>query len=136
MENLFNYKRTYKDINGEEYIDMCIPSLKTSNLEANSFVKLNETYNGRIDKFVWDFVSKDIGDGIDMVMYFNHIFNPFAIKEGDILFTPVDGSGEFMTQSEPELPDGSVLSSHSPETKQMTYAERIEYLSKLGFGVK
>lgn len=136
MNKLFDYKRTYKNIDGVELVDMCIPSLKADNLEANSFVRLNESYNGRLDKFVWDFVSKDMDDGIDMVMYFNHIFNPFAIQDGDILFTPVEGSGQYIKQSEPELPDGSVLSSRSPETKQMTYAERIEYLARLGLGIK
>ena len=72
---------------------------------------------------------------IDMVMYFNHIFNPFAVEEGDILYTPVIQDELYYTQSEPELPDGTVLSMNSIGEKKMTYAERVDYYSKLGLGV-
>ena len=135
MEKLFSNKRTYVDKDGNELVDMCIPSLKLDSIQANSFLKLNETYNGRIDRFTYEHVSTDLDSAIDMVMYFNHIFNPFAVKEGDILYTPVIQDELYYTQSEPELPDGTVLSMNSIGEKKMTYAERVDYYSKLGLGV-
>ena len=41
MEKLFSNKRTYVDKDGNELVDMCIPSLKLDSIQANSFLKLN-----------------------------------------------------------------------------------------------
>lgn len=135
MENLFSNKRTYIDKDGNELVDMSIPSLKLKDMEANSFLKLNESYNGRIDKFAYDHVSTDLDNAIDMVMYFNHIFNPFSISEDDVLYTPVIQDELYYNQDEPELPNGTIMSMNSKGEEKMTYAETVDYYSKLGLGV-
>ena len=104
-------------------------------LNANSFIRLNSSYNGRLDRFVYNHVSKSIDDGLDKTMYYNHIFNPFAVEEGDILYTPVEGGEVYQKLSEPQLPDGNVLSNKLLGKKQMTYAEKVEYYAKLGLGI-
>lgn len=135
MDKLFSNKRTYKTEMGEEFIDMSIPSLTLKKLNANSYVRLNLSHNGRLDRFVYETVSRDLDDGLDMTMYINHIFNPFAVKEGDILYTPVNNDDVYKKQTEPILPDNTKLSDRTTATKQMTYAERVEYLAKMGMGI-
>ena len=135
MDKLFLNKRTYIDKDGQELINMCIPSIKLSKINSNALIRLNSSHNGRIDKFVYECVSRDIDEGIDMTMYYNHIFNPFAISEDDVLYTPIIGANVYETSEEPSLPDGSHLSDSSSVTKQMTYAEKVEYYAKLGLGI-
>lgn len=135
MDKLFDAKRRYIGYDGEEYINMCIPVVSINKLEGNSIGKLNKDHNGRLDNFVWDNVEKDI-DMIDMVMYANHIFNPFAVKEGDVINIPLSDDGLYKTTDEPSLPDGSRHSSNTNGEKAMTYAEKVEYLARRGLGVK
>lgn len=135
MENLFSNKRTYIAENGDELVNMCIPSVALNKIKANSSSRLNSSHNGRLDKFVYECVSKSIDDGLDLVMYYNHIFNPFAVQEEDILYTPLVNDTPFSSQSEPELPDGSRLSDATAPTQNMTYAQKVEYFSKLGLGI-
>jgi hypothetical protein len=135
MDKLFDTKRTYVGYDGEEYIDMCIPVVSIKKITGNSIGKLNRDYNGRLDNFVWDQVEKDI-DMIDMVMYANHIFNPFAVKEGDIMNIPVSNDDLYKSNSEPSLPDGTKYSNSVSGDKEMTYAEKVEYLARKGFGLK
>ena len=78
-------------------------------------------------------VKKDM-DMIDMVMYANHIFNPFSIKEGDIITVPADNDNLYKSSDEPSLPDGSKHSKNSKGEKTKTYAETVEYLAKLKKG--
>ena len=135
MDKLFDAKRTYIGYDGEEYIDMCIPVIPVNKITGNSIVKLNRDYNGRLDNFVWDIVEKDI-DMIDMVMYANHIFNPFAVKEGDIMNVPLTNDDLYGSNGEPSLPDGTKYSNSTSGEKAMTYAEKVEYLARKGFGQK
>ena len=114
---------------------MCIPVVDIKKLEGTSILGLTKEYNGRIDRFVWKNVSKNF-DMIDMVMYANHIFNPFSIKEGTILNIPNDNDNLYQSSDEPELPDGSKHSKNSKGEKEKTYAETIEYLGKKGLGLK
>ena len=90
---------------------------------------------GRIDNFVWRNVSKDL-DMIDMVMYANHIFNPFAIKEEEILTIPVENDNLYVSSGEPTLPDGTRHSDNTNGAKTRSYAETVEYLAKKGLGWK
>lgn len=136
MEKLFNYKRFYNNINGDEMLNMSIPSLDITKIKSNSALRLNQSHNGRLDKFVYDLVSKDIDSGLDLTMYYNHIFNPFAVKEDDVIFTPIIDDSVFQKQLEPELPDGTKLSDKMSNQKSMTYAEKVEYYAKLGLGIK
>ena len=135
MDKLFDTKRRYIGYDGEEYINMCIPVLDISKLFGNGVSTLTKDENGRLDTFVWKNVAKDF-DVIDAVMYANHIFNPFSVKEGNILNVPANGSDLYVESDEPSLPDGSKFSNSSRGEKTMTYAEKIEYMAKKGLGVK
>ena len=135
MDKLLDTKRTYIGYDGEEYIDMCIPVVKISDIVGNSVDKLNKDESGRLDNFVWNKVKKDL-DNIDMVMYANHIFNPFSVKEGDVLTIPADNINLYKTSDEPTLPDGTKHSDNANGTKVMSYADTVAYLSKKGLGVK
>jgi len=135
MDKLFNTKRKYTGFDGEEYINMSIPVVDISKIEGNATIRANQDENGRLDNFVWRNVAKNM-DMIDIVMYANHIFNPFAVKEGDLLYVPLDNDKVYKSSEEPSLPDGTKQSSNSKGEKKMTYAEKIEYMAKKGLGVK
>lgn len=134
MDKLFNTKRTYIGYDGEEYVNMCIPVVDLSAMKGVAIEELNQDHNGRIDTFVWNFVAKDL-DRIDDVMYANHIFNPFAVKEGDVLNIP-NNADVYRSSEEPTLPDGTKHSKNSRGEKNRTYAETVEYLAKKGLGAK
>lgn len=135
MDNLFNNKRNYITNDGDELVNMCIPSIELEKVNANAFFKLNSSYNGRLDRFVYDNISPNLDDGLDLTMYCNHIFNPFAVQENDILYAPIVDDNVYNKQSEPILPDGKKLSSQQTGQKQMSYAERVEYYAKIGLGI-
>lgn len=135
MDKLFDTKRKYIGYDGEEYIDMCIPVVKISDMHGNDVEELTQDYNGRIDNFVWRSVARDM-DMIDMVMYANHIFNPFAVKEGDILNIPVSNDNLYKSSDEPSLPDGSKHSKNSNGEKNRSYAETVAYMARQNKGWK
>ena len=135
MLKLFNFKRTYVGYDGKEYVDLAIPSVKVSELEGNRVDTLTQDDNGRLDKFVYKNVSLDL-NAIDLVMYANHIFNPFAVKEGDIINVPFDNDGYYHSVGEPELPDGSKYSNIKTGEKELSYAEKVELLAYKGLGIK
>jgi len=135
MDKLFDTKRKYIGYDDEEYIDMCIPVVNISKLNGITIDKLNQDCNGRLDTFVWKSVAKNL-DMIDMVMYANHIFNPFSVKEGDILNVPTDNDNNYVSSEEPSLPDGTKHSKNSKGEKTMTYAETVEFMSKKGLRKK
>lgn len=128
MNNLFDYKRRYIASDGEEYINMCIPVLDISNLKINSADALNQDHNGRLDRFTFFNAMRNIDD-IDLIMYANHIYNPFAVKENDVLFVPVDCS--YQTPTEPRLIDGTTLSQKEKNEKSKTYSETVKMLHKM-----
>ena len=135
MDKLFDTKRKYRGYDNEEYINMCIPVVDVSAIIGNAVEALNKDCDGRIDTFVWRNVSKDL-DMIDMVMYANHIFNPFSMKDGDILNVPAANNSLYQSSEEPTLPDGSRHSKNSRGEKEMSYAETVAYLAKKGLGLK
>lgn len=135
MDKVFDTKKTYIGFDGEEYVDMCIPVVDVSEMYGNSVETINKDEQGRLDNFVWKNVAKNL-DMIDMVMYANHIFNPFAVKEGDILNIPADSDSFYKPTDEPSLPDGSKHSKNSKGEKSMTYAEKVADLARRGLGVK
>ena len=135
MDKLFDKKRTYIGYDGDEYINMCIPVFSVKDMVGNSVDDIKSGDNGRLDNFVWNNVKKDI-DMIDTVMYANHIFNPFSVKEGDVLNIPVENDSLYRTSDEPTLPDGTKHSNNVKSEKTRTYAEDVEYLAKKGLGVK
>lgn len=135
MDKLFDTKRKYIGYDGEEYIDMCIPVVTVKDITGNAVEKANRDCNGRIDTFTWNNVDKDL-DMIDMVMYANHIFNPFSVKDGDLLNVPSNNDKLYKSSEEPSLPDGTKNSKNARGEKEMSYVETVQYLAKKGLGLK
>ena len=133
MDKLLDNKRTYIARNDEEYLNLTTPVVNVNDITINGYIKVNQDCKGRIDKFVYTNVSKDY-NAIDILMYANHIFNPFAIDEGDILYTPIYNDNLFFKSEEPILPDETTLSSKNKTT--LTYAEKVALLAKQGKGWK
>ena len=135
MNNLLDNKRKYVARDGEEYLNLTTPTVKVNDIKINGYIKVNQDCKGRIDKFVYTNVSKDY-NAIDIIMYANHIFNPFSIDEGDILYTPIYNDNLFSKSEEPVLPDETTLSSNSKNKKTLTYAQKVALAAKQGKGWK
>lgn len=133
MDKLLDKKRKYITKDGEEYLNLFSPTVDINNIKVNGFIKVNQDCKGRIDKFVYTNVSKDY-NAIDILMYANHIYNPFSIDDGDILYTPVYSDLLFSKSEEPVLPNETTLSSRNKQT--LTYAEKVALLAKQGKGWK
>ena len=129
MEKLLDNKRTYIAKDGEEYLNLSIPTVNINDIKVNGYIKVNQDCKGRMDKFVYTNVSKDY-NSIDILMYANHIFNPFAIDDSDILFTPIYNDSLYSKPEEPVLPDETTLSSKNKPT--LTNAKKEELLAKKG----
>ena len=133
MDKSLDNKRKYISRNGEEYLNLSIPTVDINKIKINGYVKVNQDCKGRLDRFVAKNISKDY-NAIDIIMYANHIFNPFSIDEGDILYTPIYNDKLFSKSEEPILPDETKLSSNNKSNQ--TYAEKVDSLSKQGKGWK
>ena len=133
MDKLLDNKRTYIARDGEEYLNLGTPTVNIDDIQINGYIKANQDCKGRIDKFVYANVSKDY-NSIDILMYANHIFNPFVIDDGDLLYTPIYNDSLYSKAEEPILPDESTLSSKNKST--LTYAEKVALLVKQGKGWK
>ena len=134
MEKLFDKKRRHK-VDDDEMLDLGIPCVNIKKLEANGLLRVSQDQKGRIDKFTFGNVDKD-RSAIDIVMYYNHIFNPFSVDEGDLLYTSFYDDGYFTQKGEPILPDGSKHSSNTSGEKKLTYAEKVEKAARTGLGIK
>lgn len=115
-------------------LELGIPCVDISSLSVNGLLMLSQGQRGRLDIFTHNNINKDY-NAIDIVMYCNHIFNPFAVDEGDIIYTPTYNPDSFKTLGEPTLPDGKKVSSGTP-AKKLSYAERVEKAARTGLGVK
>lgn len=133
MDKSLDNKRTYVGKDGEEYLNLSIPTVNINDIKVNGYIKVNQDQKGRIDKFVYTNVSKDY-NSIDILMYANHIFNPFAIDDSDILYTPIYNDNLYSKPEEPVLPDETTLSSKNKPS--LTYAQKVELLAKQGKGWK
>jgi hypothetical protein len=133
MDKLLDYKRTYIAQDGEEYLNLTIPTININDIKINGYVRVNQDCKGRIDKFVYSNVSKNY-NAIDIIMYANHIFNPFSIEDGDILYTPIYNDSLFSKSEEPVLPDGKQFSSKNKAN--LTYAQKVALLARQGKGWK
>ena len=134
MEKLFDKKRRHK-VDDDEMLDLGIPCVNIKKLEANGLLRVSQDQKGRLDKFTLGNVDKD-KSAIDIVMYYNHIFNPFSVDEGDLLYTPLYDEGYFTQKGEPILPHGSKHSSNTSGEKKLTYAEKVEKAARKGLGIK
>lgn len=133
MDKSLDNKRKYISQDGEEYLNLASKTVDINKIKINGYVKVNQDCKGRLDKFVTTNISKDY-NSIDIIMYANHIFNPFSIDEGDILYTPIYNDNLFSKSEEPTLPDETTFSSKN-KVKQ-TYAEKVSLLTKQGKGWK
>ena len=133
MDKLLDNKRTFISRDGEEYLNLTTPTVNINDIKINGYIKVNQDCKGRIDKFVYTNISKDY-NAIDILMYANHIFNPFSIDENDILYTPIYNDKLFFKSEEPILPNETTLSSKNKAT--LTYAEKVALLAKQGKGWK
>ena len=133
MDKLLDNKRTYIARDGEEYLNLSSPTVDADNIKINGYIKVNQDCKGRMDRFVYSNISKDYNT-IDILMYANHIFNPFAIDDNDILYTPIYSDSLYSKPEEPTLPDGTTLSSKNKSN--LTYAQKVELLAKQGKGWK
>ena len=133
MDKLLDNKRKYTTRNGEEFLNLTTPTVNINDIKVNGYIRVNQDCKGRLDKYVYTNVSKDY-NAIDIIMYANHILNPFSIDEGDILYTPLYNDNLFSTPKEPTLPDETTLSSKNKPS--LTYAEKVERLAKQGKGWK
>jgi hypothetical protein len=133
MDKLLDNKRTYIARDGEEYLNLTSPTVDINDIKINGYIKVNQDCKGRLDKFAYTNVSKNY-NSIDIIMYANHIFNPFSINDDDILYTPLYSDELFSKSEEPILPDESTLSSKNKST--LTYAEKVALLAKQGKGWK
>jgi hypothetical protein len=133
MDKSLDNKRKYVARDGEEYLNLSSPTVNINDIKINGFVKVNQDTKGRIDKFVYSNMSKDF-NSIDILMYANHIINPFSIDDGDILYTPIYNDMLYSKSEEPILPDETTLSSRNKQT--LTYAEKVALLAKQGKGWK
>jgi hypothetical protein len=133
MDKLLDNKRTYVYKDGKEYLNLSSPTININDIKINGYIKVNQDCKGRIDIFAYRNVNKDF-NSIDLLMYANHIYNPFSIDEGDILYTPIYNDELFSKREEPVLPDGSTLSSKNKTS--LTYAEKVALLAKQGKGWK
>ena len=127
MERLLDNKRKYVARDGEEYLNLATPTVNVNDIKINGYIKADQDHNGRLDKFVYTNVSKDY-NAIDIIMYANNIYNPFAIDENDILYTPIYNDDLYSKSEEPVLPDGKTLSTKNKPS--LTYAQKVELLSK------
>ena len=134
MEKKYDKKRRHK-VDDNEMLDLGIPCVNIKKLEANGLLRVSQDQKGRLDKFTLGNVDKD-KSAIDIVMYYNHIFNPFSVDEGDLLYTPLYDEGYFTQKGEPILPDGSKHSSNTSGEKKLTYAEKVEKAARTGLGIK
>ena len=133
MDKLLDNKRTYIAKDGEEYLNLFTPTVNVKDIKINGYIKVDQDYKGRLDRFIYSNVSKDY-NSIDLLMYVNNIFNPFSIDDGDILYTPVYNDKLFSKSEEPVLPDGTTLSSKNKNS--LTYAQKVALLAKQGKGWK
>ena len=133
MDKLIENKRKYIARDDEEYLNLIIPTVDINKININGYIRVNQDCKGRIDKFVYTNVSNN-DNVIDILMYANHIFNPFSIDEGDILYTPTYSDNLFSKSEEPVLPDETTLSSKNKIN--LTYAEKVALLAKQGKGWK
>ena len=133
MDKSLDNKRKYITKDGEEFLNLTTPTVNINDIKVNGCIRVNQDCKGRIDRFVYSNVSKNY-NVIDIIMYANHIFNPFSIDDGDILYTPIYNDELFSKLEEPVLPDNSTLSGRNKST--LTYAEKVALLAKQGKGWK
>lgn len=86
MIKSLDLKNTLIDENGEEYLDLSVPSFNYKTLLIHDFFFVSEFEEMRIDSISYKYFSTM--KNIDAIMVVNNITNPFSIKSGDMLIIP------------------------------------------------
>lgn len=113
-------KNTLKDENGEEYFDLSVPSFDFSNVGVKDFHRVTRDEEGRIDVICKQYYGNTMY--IDILCLMNHIYNPFSIKEDDMLVIPEVTSRASLIYKKPEIPEwleeGTAAKSSKPKTNE------------------
>lgn len=84
MDLIFDLKKKITDKYGDEIIELSIPTINIDSIPLFGPIRVNQDQVSRLDSIVWSGIEEDFS-AIDTLMYANHIMNPFAIEEGDII---------------------------------------------------
>lgn len=95
-------KNILKDENKEEYFDLSVPSFDVTSIQITDVHLVNQDEEGRIDKICKSYYGNS--DFIDVLCFVNHIYNPFSVKEGDLLLIPEITSYAGKIYKKPEIP--------------------------------
>lgn len=90
------------DDNKEEYFDLSVPSFDISKVAVNDIHMVTKDEEGRIDKIAESYYGST--DFIDILCFINRIYNPFSIKEGDLLVIPEVTTNTSNIYFRPEIP--------------------------------
>ena len=83
----FSYKPTLIDDNGIEYVDLSFNTLKTNLYDSIlGIYRVESSTEMRPDLICMKYYGTT--DYMDILLKSNNIFNPFSIKEGDVLVIP------------------------------------------------
>ncbi len=95
-------KNILKDENGEEYFDLSVPSFDFSNVSVKDFHLVTRDEEGRIDMICKQYYGNTMY--IDVLCLMNHIYNPFSIKENDMIVIPEVAANASQIYKKPEIP--------------------------------
>lgn len=103
MFDFFKYKKN-PNYNVEGVLDLGSKIMDVNMLDSNDTVlRVQKGQEGRLDK-IGLFESSDL-DVVNQIMYYNHIFNPFAIEEGDFIDIPNYNSSLYSLPEEIVYPE-------------------------------
>lgn len=96
-----SFKNTLIDDNGEEYFDLSVPSFDINSISIIDIHLVTREEEGRLDKICEKYYSTT--EYIDTLCLINHLFNPFSIKEGDLIVIPSMSNASQLYYT-PEIP--------------------------------
>ena len=110
-------KNILKDDNKEEYFDLSVPSFDPSLTSPSTIHVVTQDEEGRIDKIAQKYYSGT--EYIDLLCFVNRIYNPFSVKQNDLLIIPYVTSITNKIYFKPEIPEWITgqNSSGSPKAK-------------------
>lgn len=123
-------KNILLDDNLEEYFDLSVPSFTLDNVGIKCFHVVNKDEEGRMDKIAIEYYNDT--QYIDILCLMNHIFNPFSIKENDMIIIPEITSIASKVYKKPSIPtwiEGSQPKKSSTNTNEKD-KNRIDRLNK------
>lgn len=114
MLDLFDYMGHSKY--DDEELNLGTRVIDIDTIDCNSAGRVPKGYDMRLD-----LIANDINNNtatMDFVMYVNHIFNPFAITEGDVLIIPIYNESLYLDPEEIVYPSKSIKVDYNDETQE------------------